>query len=452
MNIVIIGDGKVGFTLAEQLSQEDHNIVVIDNRMNALRNPLDNLDVSCIMGNGVSYKVQQEAGVAESDLVIAVTSTDEQNMLCCLIARKLGAKHTIARVRNPEYREQLFVLKDDLGLSMTVNPEFIAAQEIARILFFPSATRIETFAKGRVELLEFKVTKNNPLDNQPLHSLYSKYQVKILICAVQRGDEVIIPDGNFVLKAGDRVSVTSSPTEILSFFKKASILYREKVKNLMIIGGGHICYYLAKLTQAAGMNIKIIEQNEDRSKVLAEELPKSSIIWGDGSEQELLLEEGIDQMDAFIALTGMDEENILLSMFASSRNVPKVVAKVNRVSYLDLLGNAGIDCVISPKFLTANKILAYVRSMENTKGSNVETLHRIVGGKVEALEFHIRSKASFLSVPLKSLTLKKNLLIACIIRHGKVIIPGGDDTLELEDSVIVVTTNPYLHDLSDILR
>lgn len=449
MKIVIVGNGKVGNLLAAQLCKEDHDIVVVDQRESALQHTVNTLDVIAVVGNGASYDVQMEAGVDSADLLIAVTNSDELNILCCLVAKKLGAAHTIARVRNPEYTKQLVLMREEMGLSLSVNPELAAAHEVFRTLRFPEASKVETFAKGRVELVEFRVQPGSPLVDQPLFSLYRQHKVKVLICAIQRGERVIIPDGNEVLRSGDRVHLTASHKELAAFFKSVGVIKRP-VKDVMVIGGSRIAYYLTRMASECGMRIKIVERKHERCMELCQALPKARIIEGDGSDQELLLEEGLRDMDAFVALTGMDEENLILSMYAGMEHVGKVIAKVDRQSYMHAL-SGNIETVISPKAVTANQILRYVRAMQNSVGSNVETLYRLVEHQVEALEFKVRQNAQYLGVPLKNLRLKQNLLVACILRKGRPYVASGDDTIELGDSVIVVTTNTKLKDLTDIL-
>ena len=451
MRIVIVGGGKVGSTLAAELTREGHDLVLIDNNSNALRTSTNTLDVIGVQGNGATYDVQKEAEVNKADLLIAVTSSDEVNMLSCLLAKKLGARHTIARIRNPEYSRQLMFLQDELGLSMAINPEQAAADEISRILRFPSAAKIDVFARGRVELVEFRINETCPLAGQQLSALYGRYRLKVLVCAVQRGGEVFIPGGDFVLQAGDKVHLTASPREISAFFKEIGLL-KERVKVVLLIGGGKISYYLARQLSDMGMRVRIIERNAQRCIELDEKLPKVEIIHGDGTDQELLQEEGVAETGAFVALTDNDEENIILSMYANSLGVKKTVTKVNRLSMPGILSTVGLESVVLPKFITADQIVRYVRAMQNSVGSSIKTLHKIVNNQVEALEFAVREKAAFLHRPLKDLVLKENLLIACLIRKGQVIIPGGSDTIELGDNVIVITTNTQLRDLSDIIR
>ena len=450
MRIIIAGDGKVGNTLASQLSRENHDVVVIDKSQRVIDDTVNTLDVMGVCGNCASYSVQQEADVAHADLVIATTESDELNMLCCLVAKKAGAKHTIARVRNPEYSDQLLFMREELGLSMFINPEYSAARELFQMLRFPSAMKIETFSNRRVELVEIKLHEDSPLAGVVLHELNRRFNVRVLVCAVRRGDDVLIPTGNFVLQEGDKISLSASPSEIERLFRSLKLLRRE-ARSVMIVGGGHIAHYLARMLIDIGVSVRIVERNQARCEQLSELLPKAMIIHGDGTEQELLLEEGIASVDAFVSLTGYDEENIILSMYASSRGVGKVITKVNRAPLASLVEGVGLESIISPKDLSVNSILRYVRAMQNSEGSNVETLYKIVGGRVEALEFRADVTAPLLGIPLKELQLRPNLLIASIARDKRTILPGGDDVILANDRVIVVTTNEQLRDLKDIL-
>jgi trk system potassium uptake protein TrkA len=451
MNIVVAGYGKVGKTLSEQLAREGHDIVVIDINSRLLTDSAGTLDIMCVCGNAASQIVQVEAGVGKADLLIATTDSDELNMLSCLVAKKLGAHNTIARVRNPDYSEQLVFMREELGLSMAINPEQAAANEISRMLRFPAAAKIEMFSQGRIELVELKLTDACPLDGMPLSLLYQKYQVKVLICAVQRGDELFIPSGNFVLQKGDRISVTGTAGRVEQFFRQLGVM-RSRARSVMIVGGGRISHYLTKRLLDTGIKVTIIEQNPGVCRELAEELPRANIIEGNGADQELLSEEGIDSVEGFVALTGFDEENIILALYAASRHVGKVIAKVNRSSLADLVSSSTpLDSIISPKDITANRILSYVRAMQTTHGSNVETVYKIVGGKAEAVEFLVKDGSSVLDMPLKSLKLKPNLLIAAITRGNKIIVPGGNDVIQTRDRVLVVTAGTRLHDLDNIL-
>ena len=451
MKIVIIGDGKVGHKLAVQLSEENYDIVLIDQNEGKLKEALNKMDIFCITGNGADVDVQRQADVPHADLVIACASTDEMNMLSCLLARRLGAKHTIARVRNPLYYRQIDILKEDLHLSMAVNPELAASNEIVRVLLFPEASKVETFMKGRVELVESTVRDNSPLVGLSLAEIYKKFQIKILVCAVKRGGEVYIPDGNFALEKGDRLHVAAAHQDLKSFFKSTGSK-NTKVKRVMICGGGHVCFYLAAQLLQAGMQVKIIEQNKNRCEELCEILPKATIIHGNAADQELLLEEGIDQADAFVALTGMDEENIIMSLFAKTQGVGKIVAKVNEDTRAQMVEGLGIDSIVSAKSATADAIMGYVRARNNSYSSaNVETMYRLLNGKIEALEFIIKKECEYTNIPLKDLPTKKNHLIACIGRKRRVIIPNGDDHLEVGDSVIVVTKDHIISNFRDIL-
>ena len=452
MKIVIIGDGKVGHKLCAQLSEEDYDIVLIDQNAGKLKEALNRMDIFCITGDGANVEVQKEADVPHADLVIACASTDELNMLSCLLAKRLGAKHTIARVRNPVYYRQIGLLKDDLHLSMAVNPELAVSHEIARVLLFPDTSKVETFVKGRVELVEFCVRPDSKLKGLSLADIYRKYQIRILVCAVRRGKEVFIPNGDTVLEEGDRIHIAATHRELENFFNALG-KRSGKVKNVLICGGGGVSYYLAHQLQHSRMHVKIIEKDYARCEKLTELLPEATIICGDATDHDLLLEEGIESADALIALTGMDEENIIMALFAKTQNVPKIVAKVNEDSRAQMVEGLGIDSIVSAKSVTADAILSYVRARRKSiKSANVETLYRLVEGKVEALEFLIRQECEYTDVPLKDLPTKPEYLIACIGRKGRIIIPGGDDRIQVGDSVVIVTTERGTEDLREMLR
>ena len=452
MNIVIVGDGKVGATLVEHLSTEGHDVVVIDRDQKIVEQMVNSFDVMGICGNGANCEVQLEAGVQSADLFIAATSSDELNILSCLMAKKAGAAHTIARVRNPDYLNQLPFFKDALGLSMIVNPEFDAANEIAKVLRFPNAINIETFYRGLVDLVELKIDSGNPLCNMQLTDIFDKFDIRILVCAVQRKNEVIIPRGDFILQAGDKIHVTAPRGVLVSFLKQLKI-YKHRTRDIMIIGGGKMGYYLARqLCETGGYNVKIIENNLERCEKLCELLPQADIIHGDGTDRSILMEQGIEGQDAFVALTTIDEENIISTMYASSLGVSKTVAKVNRVSY-EVLESIGMDSAISSKAIAANRILAYARALENSgEESSVQTLYKLVGGQVEALEFKIETDFSQIDVPLRDLKLKHDTLIACIIRNHKVIYPGGNDCIELNDRVVIVTKSNHISSINEIFE
>ncbi|EOS67851.1 hypothetical protein C818_04016 [Lachnospiraceae bacterium MD308] len=451
MKIVIIGDGKVGHKLAIQLSEENYDITLIDQNEGKLKDALNKMDIFCIPGNGADAQIMKQADVPHADLVIACASADEMNMLSCLIARRLGAKHTIARVRNPIYYRQIGILKEDLHLSMAVNPELAASNEILRVLLFPEASKVETFMKGRVELVEYAVAGDQPLTGLSLAEVYRKFQIKILVCAVKRGKDVYIPDGNFVVEAGDRLHIAAAHQDLRTFFKSLG-RKNAKVKKVLICGGGHVCFYLASQLLQVGMKVKIIERNEQRCEELCELLPKATIINGNAADQDLLMEERITDTDAFVALTGMDEENIIMSFFAKTLGVPKIIAKVNDDTRAQMVEGLGIDSIVSAKSATADAIMGYVRARNNSYSSaNVETMYRLVQGKVEALEFIIKKECEYTNVPLKDLPIKKNNLIACIGRKRQVIVPDGDAHLEVGDSVMVVTKDHIVSNFSDIL-
>lgn len=452
MKIVIIGDGKVGYKLAKQLSAEDYDIVMIDSNEKKLRAAIDRMDIFCVTGDGCSVEVQKEADVPHADLVIACTSTDECNMLSCLIARRLGARHTIARVRNPIYYQQIDFLKEDLHLSMAVNPELAVAGEIGRLLLIPDASKFETFVKGRIDLVEFLLNEKSQLKGLSLADMYSRFQTKILVCAVERGDDVFIPDGEYVLQSGDHLHIAASHENVELFFRMLG-QRKDKIKKVIICGGGRVSYYLSTQLCKLGMQVKIIEKEESKCENLCELLPKATIINGDASDHDLLIEEGIQDADALIALTGMDEENIIISLFAKSQNVSKIIVKVNEDRRARMIEEVGIDSIVSAKTATADAILSYVRARRNSQGSaNVETMYQLVDGKVEALEFIVKSENEYTNVPLKDLTLKPNNLIACIARKREIIIPGGDDCIQAGDSVIVITMEKQIRDIQDILR
>ena len=454
MKIVIVGDGKIGSTLAEQLSREGHAITIIDRSPAPLQQTTEDLDILCIEGNGATYATQLEAGVDSADLLIAVTASDELNLLCCLVAKKAGARHTIARVRNPEYDGELSLITDDLGLSLAVNPELTCAQEIARSVRVPSAIKADTFAGGRVELLQLSIPADSALCGMALMDLPSLAgSAKILIGAVERSSAgVIIPSGAFRLAAGDRISLIAEARSAQAFFKKTR-LAATPVRQVMIVGGGRIAYYLARQLLDSGISVKILDSDYARCEELAELLPKATILHGDGTNEAFLRESGIAATDGFAALTGIDEENLLMGMYVR-KTFPKVkvVTKINRNSFQNIIGTMDVGSTYNPRHSASNLICRYVRAMQNSVGSKVETLYKLLGGQVEALEFHVAENADFCGIPLSQLHLRSNLLIGCILRSGKVLIPSGQDTLEPGDSVIVITTITGLSDLRDILE
>ena len=451
MQIVIVGCGKMGTVLTQRLSTEDNNICIVDTDKNIVQRLAAECDVMGLVGNGASYSVLAEAGVEHADLVIAVTESDELNLLCCVIARKASQCHTIARVRNPMYNAEQQFLQKELGLSMIINPEQTAAMEIADLLCFPSAIGIDTFSKGGVEMLRFKIPADSMLNEMSLKDVSAKIKCDFLICAVDRNNEVQIPDGNFVLRSGDIISIVTSRANAIEFCNKTN-MKTNGVKSTMIIGGGKISLYLANLLQNMGIDVKIIERNAKRCEELTELLPEAVIIHGDGSDEALLQEERIDKTAALVALTNMDEENILLSLFAKKRVSSKVITKINRLQLNEIIHNLELDSVVYPQLLTAQRILQYVRAAKNSIGSNVKTLYRLYNDRVEALEFNITENSHITGTPLQNLRLKRGLLVCCIMRKNRLIIPDGQACILPGDSIIVVTTQLGLQDAGDILR
>lgn len=454
MRIVVVGAGKVGRVLTEQLAAEKHDIVVIDQDTDLIESLVNIYDVRGVVGNGGCYDVQKDAFEDGADLLIATTSSDETNILACLVAKKLGTPHTIARIRNPEYEKQLHFMREELGLSMVVNPEKATAREIARVLRFPSAIKREQFCRQRFELVEYRVNEGNPLEGLQLSDLYRNIRVKILICAVARGQQTIIPTGATVLQKGDKIYLTASARELESFFRKLKI-FKARANNIMIVGASRITYYLVKELQDIQKRMTVIDSNAARCQAMSEKFPGVLVIHGDGADSELLSEERISEMDAFVPLTGLDETNIILAMYASQFPNCKVVAKINRPSFADLANQKGlVDSVVSTAAVTSETIARYVRAMQNSFDSdNIKTLHRLVGGRVEALEFNVGLGLPFIGVPLKDLNLREGMLVAGIVRqNGAPVIPSGADALQEGDDVVIVTTDTTLHALRDIVK
>ena len=451
MKIIVVGDGKVGFAIAKQLNQEGHDITVVENKANVLSSTMNQLDIVGVQGNGASLDTLLEARVPSSDLLIAATSTDEVNIICCLLAKKLGARHTIARIRNPEYNNRVRLIKDELGLSMSINPEQAAAREILRAIRFSNSIKVSSFAKGRIELAEVKVTENSPLINMRVVDINRRFKTEVLFVTILRDGEVIIPNGNTVIYENDRLTLTGSTTQLERFFIKIGILSDRTVNEVMIVGGGRITYYLTSMLLELGMAVKIIELNKEKCINLVEKFPQATVIHGDGTDHELLLSESLEEMDAFIALTDNDEENVIISMFAQSHGVTHVLPKVNRVSLGFLLEKLGLENSITPKFITANQIVQYVRAMQNTVGSNVESLIKLVDDKVEALEFRVRDNCRFIDVPIKDLNIRKGIIIAYVTHKGVSKVATGDMRIQLSDTVIIISQVAGLRDINDLL-
>lgn len=452
MQIIIVGCGNVGGTIAKALVREGHDITVIDPNERAVRDLTGEIDIMGIAGNGASLDALEEANVSSADLLIAVTDSDEKNLFCCLIGKKAGAKNTIARVRNPEYKNEIEFVKNDLGLSLFVNPEYDAAEEIARLLKFPSAIEIDSFSNGKVDLLKFEVKRESPLCGVALKNMSNNIKTKALVCVVERGNETIIPSGDFTLWEGDKVSIVATGKKATGFFKEAGI-GQGRVTTCMIIGGGDMSYYLADKLIDDGVEVKIIEKDKKKCEELAEKLPNAMILFGDGTDKNILEEEGIERTESFVALTDRDEENVMMSICAKNVN-PKVkqVTLVHRNSYDNIISDMEIGSIINPKLIAAEEIVKYVRAMSKSVGSNMESLYQIGGGKVEALEFTVKEKSALVGVPLMEVPLKKNVLLASIIHKGQVETPKGSSVISVGDTVIVVTTETGFTDITDILR
>ncbi len=452
MKIIIAGCGKIGRTILSSLVAEGHDVVALDTDQKLIDEISNVHDVIAISGNCADCDVLSEAGIDQTDIFVAATESDELNMLACFLAKRMGAKHTIARIRKPEYNySSLMFLRQQLDLSMAINPEMLAAQELYNILQFPSAVKIETFSRRDFEMIEIRLKPDSMLDGMSLFQMREKFKAKVLVCAVQRDDEVFIPDGSFVLRSGDKIGVTATPMEIQKLFK-AIKYYQKKAHDIIIVGGSRIAYYLSKMLSTSGNSVKLIERDHDVCESFTHGIEKLTVVENDGTKQEVLIEEGIRDADAFVALTGMDEENILVSMTASTLNVPKVIAKISREELCPMAEKLGIDTIVSPHKIISDVLVRYARALGNSTGSNVETLYNLMDGKAEAIEFRVSPEFKMTGVPLKEMKLRKNILIAGIIRERKPIIPIGDDVILTGDRVIVLSTDHKLSDLSDILR
>ncbi len=450
LNIIIVGCGKVGRALVEQLSKEGHYITIIDKNPEKIQSLTNLYDIMGIVGNGASYSVQMEAGIEDADLIISVTDSDELNLLCCTVAKQVGDCSAIARVRTPDYSKEVSYLRDKLGLAMIINPELEAAKEAARILYLPTALEINSFAHGQAELIKIKVPVGNTIDGMTIAHLGRKIAPNILICAVERDGEVTIPAGDFTIQRGDIISFAASRKVAKQFLEDIGFKTNQ-VGNTMIIGGGKSTYYLAKLLMNMGIEVKIIESNRQKCEELSILLPKAIIINGDGTDEELLKEEGIETAESFVPLTGIDEENVMLTLYARKVSKAKVITKINRMTFKTVLNDLDLGSVIYPRYITSEAIVAYVRAKRASRGSDIETLYHIFDSKAEAIEFRIREESSVTDVCLANLSLKKNLLIAFINRNGKIIIPSGNDCIRVGDTVTIVTTHTGLKDIRDIL-
>lgn len=452
MKIIVNGCGKIGTTVLESLVSEGHDVTAIDTNPEVIQKLTNIYDVFGVCGNGADSDVLTEANVGNNDLIISTAASDEINMLCCFLAKRLGVKNTVARVRNSEYNDKsLSLLRQQLEISLIINPELMAAHELFNNLKLPFAYKIEPFSVSNFEIVEFKLRENSMLDGLKIADLRNKFKAKFLVCAVQRGEEAYIPHGDFVLCSGDKIGLTGSVNEIIKFFSELGIK-RTAIKKVMILGGSKTAVYLAKKLCSIGNSVTIIEIDRQKCEQISAELPKALIVNSDGSTQEILTEEGLESTDAFVALTGLDELNILVSSYASSKNVPKVICKINRQELVPLSEHWGLDSIVSPRKTITNKVVRYARALENSKDSSVETLYKLMDDKVEALEFNVKGGLDFLNVPLKDLSLKENVLIAGIIRDRKTIIPSGEDMLMAGDNVVILASNQRIRNLSDIVR
>ncbi len=451
MKIIIVGCGKIGSSILANLASEGHDVIGVDSSQHVIDELSNVYDVMCVCGNGADSDILSEVDAGKADLFVAVTGSDEMNMLSCFLARKMGAAYTIARIRTPEYNDKsITFLRRNLELSDSINPEYATAHEIFNILKFPSAVNIETFSARNFEMIELILKDDSPLDGMRLMDIRKKYNAKFLVCAVQRGEEAFIPGGNFVLRGGDKIGITANHIELHKLLKELGML-QKKARNVIILGGSTTSFYLAKMLISAGNSVKVIEKNRERCVELASELPEAVIINGDGAQQELLLEEGIDSADAFVSLTDMDEENIIISCFARAQKVPTVITKITRPELASMAQKLGLDCIVSPQKTVGDIITGYARALENSVGSSVETLYKLMDGSVEALEFSVQQDFEFINIPLREMKLKENILLAGILRGRNTIIPSGDDLILPGDKVVVLASKTRLQDLSDII-
>ena len=452
MRIIIVGAGKVGYTIAEHLTAEEHDVIVIDKDESVIERCTDSLDVLCIRGNGANAKVLLEAGADKANILIASTASDESNMLACLISKRLGVQYTICRIRDPEFNESQMLLQNELGIDVAINPERATALEISRLLRYPFAGSIESFARGQVEMVEFRVQEGDTIVGVAMKDLTAKVpgMPRVLYSIVERNGRAMIPAGDFVIQAGDKVFVTGDMLTISQYFRFLG-RNQQKVRSVMILGGGRISYYLSRFIVPLGVHVTLFELDAAKARALSEALPKVDVIFGDGTDKDLLEEQGLSQMDAFVSLSNRDEENLMTGMYAARCGVHKVIAKNSRMTYMDILNNLGLDSIISPQSITSSTILRYVRARENSNGTMIERLYRLVGGKVEAIEFIARRGDAYIGIPLKDLTMKKGSQVAVIVRQGKIIIPFGNDHIEVDDHVVIISTTSGVVDLNEVI-
>ena len=451
MKIIIAGAGKVGHSVASLLAEEGHDITIIDHDPETIQVLSNDLDVICVEGSATNPATLQEAGAEHADLLLAATEQDETNMICGISARKLGTPHVIARVRDPEYLHQTEFLRETLGLSVIVNPEYECAKEISRILRFPGAVRVDAFSKGSLEIVEHKVPIGGKLEGVARKELVQRFGAKVLVGVVERGSNALIPNGDFVIRAGDRLSITGSTRELRRFFIAIG-QYKRPVRQVMIMGGGRIAVYLTRMLQESGIQVTVVEKDRERCDQLCDLVPEAHVVCGDATRSDVLQEDGLSSADAFVALTGDDGDNIITALYAKSCAVDKIVVKVNRDYFAEILENAGLDSIVSPKDLVAQQLARYVRAMSNSMGGSMETLYRLADGKVEALEFKVSPDSACVNIPLKDLKLRPNILISAIVRDGKSIIPDGSSRILPGDHAVIVTAAGRLQNMDAIVE
>lgn len=453
MNVIIVGCGKAGRAVVESMAQDNHNVTAIDNDADVIRDIANTYDVMAVCGNATSRELLLEAGVSDADLFVAITASDEVNMLACFLAKKLGAKCTVARIRQSDYNEDgLDFLRTQLDLSVALNPELLTAQAIVDTLRLPTAVVVDTFAGKTMQILEFIVREGSSLLGKSLADLRKKSPVPFVACAVANGNRVVAPRGEFVFSVGDKVAFTVTRSDAYRFLKSIGMCAKNG-RSVIVLGASETSYYLCKMLAAGGYDVKIIEKNPERCSEMADKMPSGvDMILGDGTNQDLLSEEGINSVDAFVAMTGKDEENILISCYAQSQRVPKVICKVSHGELNSLAEKLGLDCIVSPRKIVADALTKYARALGNSAESKVETMYSLLDGKAEALEFVVLSDCSIADIPLKDLGIKQNFVVAGIIRGKDTFLPTGDDCFTAGDRVVVVSVGAHLYDLSDITK
>lgn len=450
MKIVIVGSGKLGSYLSNILIKENHDVTIVDKNESILNKLSNTQDVSCICGNGLVVDTLLDADVNKADILIASMKNDEDNIVCCLLAKNLGVKSTIMRIRNPEYSNSMQYIQNDLGLSITINPELLSAREIVNQLKFPLSVKSNYFSKGKIEMVEFKIKENSKLIGLSVKDLISKIKKEIIIFAVERENKVYIPKGDFVFELGDRLVITSKPQNISYFFKQIGNV-KQKVNNIMIIGGSKLSYYLAKFLCDMKVNVKIIEIDKEKCNFLAHNIPKALIIHGDGADKQLLLEEGIEEVDALISATGIDEENIIFSIFANSLKIPKIITKINHLTFAEIVEDMGVESIITPHVIASNQVIKYIRARENSIGGNMETLIRLMNDRLEIMEFIVKDDFKAVGKKLKDIKFKNNAIVVCIKRNRNIIFPTGEDEIRSNDNIIIATTKLGIKGLNEIV-